>query len=133
MRTLFRLTLGLAFAAGVISPAFAQGYVIIERGLSSETRKESAVGISRIDGKSPRDPRRSDPLPPGRHVITVHFESARGVFEPPTQDVEVDLPPCTLAKVVAEYEARTGGPWKPKVYTEPLGECIAKMKKATGK
>lgn len=121
--------LGPAFAA----PAFAQGYVIIERGPSSETRKEAAVGITSIDGKSLRDPRRSDPLPPGRHVVRVHFESARGVFHPPFQEVEVDLPPCTLAQVVAGYESRTGGAWKPRVRTEPLGECLAKVRREGGK
>ena len=114
-----------ASAAGM----YDQPWAIVERGDTSDVRKESRLGLSKIDGRSPRDPRRSEPLEPGKHVISVHFESARGVFSPATQDVELDLAPCTRYRIVAQYEARTGPDWKPKVYSEPIGECRAKFAK----
>ena len=116
------------------SSAIAQGgqyskpYAIVERGYNSETRNEATLGLSKIDGKSPQSPRRSDPLPPGKHVIRVHFESARGPFRPEFQDVELDMQPCMLYRIVASYEQRTGPDWKPKVYSEPIGECKRKFK-----
>jgi len=117
----------------VASSALAQGmyskpYAVVERGYNSETRNEATLGISKIDGKSPQSPRRSDPLPPGKHVIRVHFESARGEFRPEFQDVELDMQPCMLYRIVASYEHRTGPDWKPKVFSEPMGECKRKLK-----
>ena len=128
-----KLLLAAAFATLAIPAAFAgmydQPYAIVESGDASETRKEARVAINKVDGKSPRNPRKSDPIAPGKHVITLHFESARGIFRPESLDVELDLQACTRYRIVANYENKTGGDWKPKVYSEPIGECARKFKK----
>jgi hypothetical protein len=131
---LSKLLLAFVLVNVAIPAAFAgmydQPYAIVESGTASEVRKEARVAISRVDGKSTRNPRRSDPIEPGKHLITLHFESARGIFRPTSLDVEIDLQPCTLYRIVANYESKTGGDWKPKVYSEPLGECVKKFKKS---
>jgi hypothetical protein len=122
------LAASLALLAGTaIAGPYDQPYALVESGSPSETRKEASASINRIDGASPRSPRRSDPLPPGKHVVSVHFESARGVFRPEYQDVEIDMAPCTRYRVVANYVSKSGGDWKPKVYNEPIGECRKKF------
>jgi len=55
-------------------------YALVERGDASETRKEARVVVTMVDGKSTRDPRITDPLAPVKHVITLHFDYARGAF-----------------------------------------------------
>lgn len=126
MRILLVAPLLLAAAAAVAGP-YDQPYAIVERGDASETRKEAAIGIAKIDGVSPRNPRRSDPIPPGKHTISLHFESARGVFRPENLDMEIDLEGCTRYRIVANYVSKSGGDWKPKVYSEPIGECRKKF------
>ena len=118
----------LAATGALAQGMYSKPYAIVERGYNSETRNEATLGLSKIDGKSPQSPRRSDPLPPGKHVIRVHFESARGPFRPEFQDVEIDMEPCMLYRIVASYAQRTGPDWKPKIYTEPIGECRRKFK-----
>lgn len=118
----FALLAGSAFAG-----PYDQPYALVESGDASETRKEARATISKIDGKSPSNPRRSDPIPPGKHVVTLHFESARGMFRPEYQDLEIDMAPCTRYRVVANYVSKTGGDWKPKSYAEPIGECKKKF------
>ena len=108
---------------------YDQPYAIVESRNASEVRNEARLAISKVDGKSARDPRKTDPLAPGRHTITVHFESARGNFRPAIQDVEIDLAACTRYSIVASYEVKSGPDWTPKVYSEPIGECVKKFKK----
>ena len=120
-------TIAAALAAGAtFAGEYDKPYALVESGDSSEIRNESRVAITRIDGESTRNPRKSDPIAPGKHVITVSFSSARGVFSPDTMDVPVELEPCTRYRVVAAYERKTGGDWKPKLYPEPVGECKKK-------
>ena len=116
-------------ASASLAGMYDQPYAIVESGNASELRKEARIGINQVDGKNTRNSRRSDPIAPGKHRITLHFESARGIFRPTSLDVEIDLQACTLYRIVANYESKTGGDWKPKVYSEPLGECIKKFKK----
>lgn len=117
-----------AMAAGAaFAGAYDQPYAIVESGNMSEIRNESRVAITRIDGQSTRNPNKTDPIPPGKHVITVSFSSARGVFNPDKIDHPMDLEPCTRYRVVAHYERKTGGDWKPVVYKEPIGECKKKF------
>ena len=94
-----------------------------------------AVAITGVDGKGIRNPRKTDPIPPGMHQITVRFESTRFNFSPEFQDFELDLEACTRYHVVASYEIKSGPNWKPKVYSEPIGECRKKFakNKATAK
>src|SRR5918993_4357532 len=133
MRMTSKLLLAVLLANLAIPAAFAgmydQPYAIVESGAASELRKEARVAITQVDGKTTRNRRRSDPITPGKHLINLHFESARGIFRPTFLDVEVDLQACTLYRIVANYESKTGGDWKPKVYSEPLGECVKKFKK----
>ena len=95
MPTLGKLLLAFVLANLAIPATFAgmydQPYAIVESGNASELRKEARVAISQVDGKNPRNARKSDPLAPGKHVITLHFESARGIFRPTSLDVELDL------------------------------------------
>jgi hypothetical protein len=128
-----KLLLAVLLASIAIPAAFAgmydQPYAVVESGSASELRKEARVAITQVDGKNTRNSRKSDPIAPGKHVVSLHFESARGIFRPTSLDVEIDLQACTLYRIVANYESKTGGDWKPKVYTEPLGECVKKFKK----
>jgi len=126
MRTLLVAPFLLAAGTALAGP-YDQPYAIVERGDPSETRKEATLAISKIDGTSTRDPRRSDPIPPGKHVVSLHFESARGEFRPESLDVEIALEPCTRYRIVANYVSKSGGEWKPKVYSEPIGECRKKF------
>ncbi len=125
----------LAFAAAIASPAavaglYDQPYALVERGDASQVRKEATLAIDKIDGQTPRNPRKSDPLAPGKHVVSLHFESARGTFRPEFKEVEVDAQPCTRYRFVASYDSPMGPEWKPRAYAEPIGECEAKFAKA---
>ncbi len=124
-----------ALAATTVARAgmYDQPYVVFESGGPSEVRKEASVGLTVIDGKSTRNARKSDPLPPGKHQVTVRFDTARGEFRPEAIDVQIDAEACTLYRIVAVYENKTGGDWKPRVYSEPIGECVRKFKKAETK
>ncbi len=119
-----------AFAAlAAVAGPYDKPWAIVETGSSSEVRKEARLAISKVDGKSTRNPRKSDPIEPGKHVITVHFETARGVVSDNFRDLQIDLEGCTRYRIVAEYESKTGPEWKPKIYSEPIGECVGKFKK----
>jgi hypothetical protein len=127
-KTLFA---ALALTAAGLAQAgmYDKPYAIVESGADSETRKESRLSISKVDGKSTRNARKTDPIEPGKRMITLHFESARGKFRPEYLDVQMDLEACTRYRVVAQYEVKTGPDWKPKVYSEPIGECVKKFAK----
>jgi hypothetical protein len=125
----------LAPAVLVATAAFAgmydQPYALIETGDASEPRKEARVAITKVDGKSTRDPRKSDPIAPGKHVIRVRFTTARGSFRPEYLDLEMPVEACTRYRIVAGYENRLGPDWKPNLYTEPIPECTRKVAKNT--
>jgi len=106
-------------------------YALIEPGDTSETRKEARVAVTKVDGMSTRNPRKTDPLAPGKHVVTLHYETARGDFRPEYLDLELALEACTRYRIVASYENRMGPDWKPKVYAEPIAECTRKFSKQT--
>jgi hypothetical protein len=124
--TLLALATSTAIAAGM----YDKPYAIVERGDNSEVRKEAQVGIVKVDGPRTRNVRRTDPIAPGKHTVTLHFTSARGVFRPEYQDLEIDMAACTRYRVVAQYEGRTGGDWKPDNTSEPIGECRRKFASA---
>ena len=128
-KLLFATVLATLALPAALSGMYDQPYAIVESGDASELRKEARLAISKVDGKSTRTTRKSDPIAPGKHRITLNFESARGVFRPVSQDVEIDLEACTRYRIVATYENKTGGDWKPKVHSEPIGECVKKFKK----
>jgi hypothetical protein len=119
----------------VLLPAHAgmydQPYGVVEVGDASAMRKEARLALSRIDGKSVRSPRKSDPIPPGKHTIRVSFSSARGLTSENLKDIEIDVEPCMRYRLVAKYESPTGPDWEPVVYAEPIGECRKKFMKDT--
>ena len=129
MNKLLFVTALAALAVPAFGGPYDQPYAIVESGDASEVRKEARLAISKVDGKSTRNPRKSDPIAPGKHTVTLHFESARGLFRPASLDLEIDLQACTRYRIVAMYENKTGGEWKPKVYSEAIGECLRKFKK----
>ena len=128
---MYKLVVVLAafVATAVFAGMYDEPYALVERGASSDARKEVSLAITGVDGKSTRDPRKTDPIAPGKHRITVHFESARFKFRPEQQDIELDLEACTRYHIVASYEIKSGPNWKPKVYSEPIGECRKKFSK----
>jgi hypothetical protein len=126
MPRLLPLPVVLVAVAAFAGP-YDQPYALVERGSASEVHKEATLAITKVDGVSTRNSRKTDPIPPGKHVIGVHFESARGVFRPEHRDLELDLEACTRYLIVASYESKVGPDWKPKVYAEPIGECRKKF------
>lgn len=129
-------TLMLAAAAWVataLAGPYDQAYAIVESGDNSQVRKESRLSITKVDGKSTRNGRRSDPIGPGKHLITVHFESARGLAGDQDRELQMELDACKRYRIVASYESVTGPKWEPKVYSEPISECVRKFKIPPGK
>jgi hypothetical protein len=106
---------------------FDKPWALVEPGDNSEVRKEAPVAITKVDGVSTRNPRESDPIPPGDRKITVRYETARGVVTDNSRELDMKLEPCTRYRVVAEYKVKTGPEWEPKAYPEPIGECRKKF------
>jgi hypothetical protein len=127
----FLLATVFLVATAAFAGLYDQPYALIESGDASETRKEARVAVTKVDGKSTRDPRKTDPIAPGKHVITLHFTTARGDFRPEYLDLEMPLEACTRYRIVAVYESKMGPDWKPKVYAEPMPECTRKFAKQT--
>jgi hypothetical protein len=99
----------------------------VESASGSEVRKEARLAITKVDGASLRDPRRRGALTPGKHLITVRFESASGNFHDKSRALAMDLEPCLRYRIVAAYESRSGPDWTPRVASEPIGECRSKF------
>jgi hypothetical protein len=128
----FRIVAGIAFVSlNALAGPYDQPYALVERSQRSQVKDEFPVAITKVDGKSTRDPRKSDPIPPGKHRITIRFETARVAQGPAetTRELEMDLDPCTRYEIAAH---RVGVNWEPKIYSEPIGECVKKFKKKGG-
>jgi hypothetical protein len=132
---LMALSMALIVGAGAASAGqYDQAYGLIESGDRSQTRKQEPVAISRIDGESPRNPRRPDPVAPGKRTVQVSFSSARAVVADDLQTIEIDVQPCKRYRIVAAYETAVTGKWKPAVQAvEDIGECKRKFMPAEGK
>jgi len=116
-------------ATGAVAGPYDQPYAIVEAGDRNAAREEFKPAISQVDGKSTRDVRKSDPITPGKHRITIRFETARTTQASGevARELEMDLEACTLYRIVAK---RTEGThWEPKIYSEPLAECVRKFNK----
>jgi hypothetical protein len=126
-------TILVALVAAMLSSAagagpYDQPYGLIESGTRSQTRKQEPVAISRIDGESPRNARRPDPVAPGVRKVEVSFTSARTVVADELQSIEVNVEPCKRYQLAAQYETATTGKWKPVVQSvEDIGECKRKF------
>ena len=109
---------------------YDEPYGQIEMGDRSETRKHEPATINKIDGKSTDNPRRPDPVPPGKHTVEISFSSARVPIGDQLKTIEIDVKPCRRYRVVAHYT--TSGQWKPIVQSvEDIGECKKKFLKGT--
>jgi hypothetical protein len=116
-------------AIAVLAGPYDKPYAIVEAGDANAVREEFVPAITKVDGESTRSTRRTDPIEPGKHRVTVRYETARvsQSQKEVAREVEMDLEACTLYRVVAR---RTGGTeWEPKVYSEAIGECVRKFKK----
>src|SRR5688572_32068454 len=106
-----RLAAGCAalVAAGASAGQYDQPYALVEAGDRSPTREEFPPAITRIDGESTRNPRKSDPISPGKHRVTVRFETARVVQSPEdtTRELDMDLEPCTRYRIAARRVGAT--------------------------
>ena len=130
MKTWMTTVVTAACAAPLIALAgpYDQPYGLIESGDRSQTRKHETVAISRIDGQSTRNPRRPDPVAPGKHSVDISFTSARAVVGDTLKTIEVDVQPCKRYRVVAQYQTATSGKWEPVIAsTEDIGECKKKF------
>jgi len=123
--SLLLLVASTAAAAGI----YDQPWSLVEPGDRSEVRKEFPAAITQIDGQSVRDTRRPDAITPGKHSITIRFETGRvnQSESEATRVVEIDLAPCTRYRVVAQRQQ--GTKWDPQVYPEPISECARKFGK----
>jgi hypothetical protein len=118
----------LACTAALAGP-YDRPYALVEAADRSPTREEFPPAITRIDGESTRNPRKSDPIEPGKHRVTVRFETARVPQSPEetTRELELDLAACTRYRIAAR---RVGvANWEPKVYSEAIPECRSKFGK----
>ena len=125
-----------AAAVFLCGPAWAgpydQPYGIIESGDRSKTRNQEPVAISKIDGTSTRNPRRPDPVAPGKRSVEVSFSSARAVVADQLQKIGIDVQACKRYRIAAHYQTVTGGKWEPVVQTvEDIGECRQKFMKGS--
>ena len=127
----------MAFAAFAASSAFAgmydKPYALVEAADRSAAREEFPPAITKIDGKSTRNTRKSDPIEPGKHRVTVRFETARVAQGPEetTRDLEMELEACTRYRIAAHRVGSVN--WEPKIYSEPIGECKKKFEKKPAK
>ena len=123
------LVIPAMFATAALANQYSQPWAIVESGDISEPKKDARVGITKVDGKSTRNARKSDPIEPGKHTITVAYETARAAAGGSYKDLEIDLEGCTRYRIVARYETKMDPKWEPHVYAEPISECVAKFKK----
>jgi hypothetical protein len=121
---------GLAFVAlSAFAGPYDTPYALVEAGDRSSTREEFPPAITKVDGKSTRNPRKSDPIEPGKHRITIRFETGRVAQGPSetTRELEMDLEACTRYRVAARRVDSVN--WEPKIYSEPIVECAKKFTK----
>ena len=127
-RRLAAVVAALAAAAAFAGP-YDQPYALVEAGDRSPTREEFPLAVTEIDGESTRNPRRSDPIPPGKRRVTVRFETARVAQSAAeiTRELDLDLAACTRYRIAARRVGATH--WEPKVYSEAIPECKRKFEK----
>ncbi len=120
-------------AGAALAGPYDQPWSIVERGDQSETKKDAIVSVTKIDGKSTRSTRIPDPLTPGKHVVTLSYETAHTIITDRYRDLPMDLEPCIRYRVVARYTSKMDPKWEPVVYPEPISECVNKFLKDKAK
>jgi hypothetical protein len=128
-RPLTLACLALFATAAAAADMYDSPYGRAETGDRSEVRQEFPLSITQVDGTSTRNPRKTDPIAPGKHKITVRFETARVAQSAAetTRDLDIDVEACTLYRIVAKRKGATN--WEPMVYPEKIGECVKKFGK----
>jgi hypothetical protein len=122
------IAIALAAAAGsALAGPYSQPYALVEGMDKSTVKEEMPAAITKIDGKSTRNVRRSDPIEPGKHTVTVRFTTARVAQGPAeeSRELQMDLEGCTRYRIAARRVESVN--WEPKVYSEPIGECVKKF------
>ncbi len=125
-----RIAAVLALAsASAFAGVYDQPWSLVEPADQSAVRKEFPPAITQVDGQSTSNTRRPDAIAPGKHKITIRFETGRvGQSEAETTRVlDMDLEACTRYRVAAQRT--TGTQWEPKVYSEKISECARKFEK----
>jgi hypothetical protein len=120
----------LLFAStSVFAGIYDQPWSQVEPADQSSVRKEFPPAITQVDGQSTSNTRRPDAIAPGKHKITIRFETGRvGQSEAETTRVlDMELEACTRYRIAAQRT--TGTQWEPKVYSEAISECARKFKK----
>jgi hypothetical protein len=119
----------LFVSASAFAGVYDQPWSVVEPADASTVRKEFPAAITQIDGQSTRDTRRPEAVAPGKHRITIRFETSRvnQSEAETTRQVEMDLEACTRYRVAAQRT--TGTQWEPKVYSEKISECARKFQK----
>jgi len=114
-------------ATSALAGPYDSPWAIVEGADPSSVRNEFRPAITQIDGKSTRDTRESDALPPGRHQVKVRFQTGRVSQAPGEEErlLDLDLEGCTRYRIAAQRT--TGTQWQPKVYSEKIGECTRKF------
>ena len=122
------VVVGVVLAHPALAGLFDEPYGRIESGDRSVARRHETVAISRIDGVSTRNPRRPDPVAPGKRAVEISFSSARVTVGNQLQTIEIDVEPCKRYRVVARYNNPASGQWEPVVQAvEDIGECRRKF------
>jgi hypothetical protein len=116
----------LSGACTAVGP-YDEPYALVQSGYRSATRKEFPAIINTVDGKSMLDPRYPAPLKPGAHVLEVYFSMTVGPHFKQYRTLHLDAAPCTRYQIVARYDNLTHIEWAPVIYSEPIGECVAKF------
>lgn len=131
-RTLFLLAAAVLAAPLASAGPYDQPYGLIESGWASPAHKQVPLGVTKIDGKSTRSTMKADPIPPGKHKVTLSFSSsARTVIEEPTKEIELDVEPCKRYRIVAHYDVALSGKWDPQLQAvEDIAECKRKFMKS---
>ena len=121
--------MGALAAAAAFAGPYDLPYALVEAGDRSPTREEFPLAVTQIDGESTRNPRKSDPIAPGKRRVTVRFETARVAQSPAqaTRELDLDLVACTRYRIAARRVGATN--WEPKVYSEEIPECKRKFEK----
>ena len=89
---LYRAIAGIAlFATCAVAGMYDQPYAIVEAGDKNAAREEFTPAITKVDGKSTRNVRKTDPIEPGKHRITIRFETGRVTQSPEEVAREMEM------------------------------------------
>jgi hypothetical protein len=122
----------VSLSTSVWAGPYDQPYGTIEMGDRSVNRKHEPATINKIDGQSTSNPRRPDPVAPGKHVVKISFSTSRVTVGDQLKTIEIDVEACKRYRVVAHYHTPASGQWEPVVQAvEDIGECRKKFMKGS--